>query len=300
MAPEQATGEKSIDERADIFSLGMISFYTLTGILPTQADHIGQVIKLLLTRAIPPLETILPDVPGDVAQLVNRMLSMDPTRRPAAADVAQVLSQYVGHTLAAAPTPAHRAAPSAPDEGLAVAPTLLERRPPPRATDRQASAVAPTRRTQSAESSASGVVSAEVPQANAARSPTAMGTSRAAGAARAALVAAVAAIGVWAAVGRSTPAQVAPARALPPLVTSSMPASTTADAVTVDTDRSAPDAGSLASAQPPPMAVPSSRIRPAPVGAPASGASTAPSASVTGPRTMPTRLQENVVGKPPF
>jgi tRNA A-37 threonylcarbamoyl transferase component Bud32 len=74
MSPEQAFGEKKIDHRADVWSLGIILYRGLTGVLPTQADNLGQILKIIMTNAIRPVRELRPDVPDDLADLVGRML----------------------------------------------------------------------------------------------------------------------------------------------------------------------------------------------------------------------------------
>jgi len=83
MSPEQAFGEKKIDHRADIWSLGIVMFRCLSGELPTRADNLGQILKIIMTRSIPKLSAVAPHVPKELAQLVDKMLSYAPTDRPA-------------------------------------------------------------------------------------------------------------------------------------------------------------------------------------------------------------------------
>ncbi|WP_437624610.1 serine/threonine-protein kinase [Sorangium sp. So ce1151] len=97
MAPEQAFGEREIDHRADIWSLGILLYECLSGMLPTRADNMGQVFKIIVTGAIPPLSEVAPDVPGEVASLVGRMLSRERHDRPAdLIEVAGVLARHAG------------------------------------------------------------------------------------------------------------------------------------------------------------------------------------------------------------
>jgi eukaryotic-like serine/threonine-protein kinase len=96
MAPEQVFGERDVDQRADIWAIGIILYHALTGILPTQADNVGQVLKVIVSRGIWPLTETAPDLPADVTELVDRMLSRDREDRPARLDeVAEVLARHV-------------------------------------------------------------------------------------------------------------------------------------------------------------------------------------------------------------
>jgi len=83
MSPEQAFGEKRIDHRADIWSLGIVMYRCLSGQLPTRADNLGQILKIIMTRAIPKLGEVAPDLPKPVTALVDRMLGYAPAERPA-------------------------------------------------------------------------------------------------------------------------------------------------------------------------------------------------------------------------
>jgi serine/threonine protein kinase len=82
MSPEQAFGEKDIDHRADVWALGIILYECFSGVLPTSASNIGQVLKIVLTGSIPPLASVVPELPPEVTSLVDRMLSQDRARRP--------------------------------------------------------------------------------------------------------------------------------------------------------------------------------------------------------------------------
>ncbi len=82
MSPEQAFGEKRVDHRADIWSLGIVLFRCLSGELPTRADNLGQILKIIMVRSIPRLADAAPEVPKPVAALVDKMLSYEPADRP--------------------------------------------------------------------------------------------------------------------------------------------------------------------------------------------------------------------------
>jgi serine/threonine-protein kinase len=83
MSPEQAFGEKRIDHRADIWSIGIVLYRCLSGQLPTQADNLGQILKVIMTRSIPKLGAVAPELPKPISALVDRMLGYSPSERPA-------------------------------------------------------------------------------------------------------------------------------------------------------------------------------------------------------------------------
>src|SRR5262249_21325591 len=98
MAPEQALGENTVDHSADVWSLGILLFHGLTGNLPTRAENVGKVLKILITHDIPSLRGHT-DVPEDVASLVDRMLAQSPAERPELDEVLRVLSAHAGPEL---------------------------------------------------------------------------------------------------------------------------------------------------------------------------------------------------------
>ncbi len=81
MSPEQATCDSEPDARSDIYSLGAVAYYLLTGRPPF--DH-EKPIKVLISVAhdavVPPSE-IRPNVPEDIEQIVLRCLEKDPDHR---------------------------------------------------------------------------------------------------------------------------------------------------------------------------------------------------------------------------
>lgn len=82
MSPEQVFGEKDLDQRADVWSMGVILYECLSGQRPVEGDNYGQLFKAIATGSITPLEQIAPGVPSDITRLVGRMLSPDRDARP--------------------------------------------------------------------------------------------------------------------------------------------------------------------------------------------------------------------------
>jgi serine/threonine-protein kinase len=117
MSPEQSFGEKDIDHRADVWSLGVMLYECLAGSRPVEGDSIGQVVKRLMTEGIVPIEVITPELPPEVATLIDRMLSRDREGRPDdLREVAAVLERFCAAApIMFGPARAERSDSSPPD-----------------------------------------------------------------------------------------------------------------------------------------------------------------------------------------
>ena len=86
MSPEQAAGEKEIDGRSDLYSLGILSYQMLTGELPFNAPTVAGILMKQITELPPSLADKRPDCPEDLALAVTRCLEKDPENRWPSAD----------------------------------------------------------------------------------------------------------------------------------------------------------------------------------------------------------------------
>jgi hypothetical protein len=80
MSPEQALGQPS-DARGDIYSLGAVGYYLLTGQPPFQGTTAMELIVAHARDPVAPLTQLRPEVPGDVERHVLRCLEKDPEQR---------------------------------------------------------------------------------------------------------------------------------------------------------------------------------------------------------------------------
>ncbi len=85
MSPEQATGDVEPDERSDIYSLGVVAYYLLTGRAPFEGNQPIQILLAHAQRTPPPLSELRPDIPSDLEAVVMRCLYKSPDDRYGAA-----------------------------------------------------------------------------------------------------------------------------------------------------------------------------------------------------------------------
>ncbi|MEQ1827067.1 MAG: serine/threonine-protein kinase [Pirellula sp.] len=80
MSPEQASGEV-VGVQSDLFSLGSVMYFMLTGHPPFRAEGAMAVLNRICNTEHRPLEQINNEVPCEVARLVDRLLSKNPSER---------------------------------------------------------------------------------------------------------------------------------------------------------------------------------------------------------------------------
>ena len=94
MSPEQATGGHELDGRSDIYSLGAVAYYLLTGRPPFEANGgIAVLIAHARDPVVPP-SRVRAGIPEDLERVVLRCLAKDPAERyPDAEGLEQDLCQ---------------------------------------------------------------------------------------------------------------------------------------------------------------------------------------------------------------
>jgi len=80
MSPEQASGE-TVDGRSDLYSLGIVGHYMLSGELPFQGSTVAATLAKQLTQEAPALASVAPEVPKNLSQAMDRCLAKDPEER---------------------------------------------------------------------------------------------------------------------------------------------------------------------------------------------------------------------------
>ena len=86
MSPEQAAGERDIDGRSDLYSLGVVTYQMLTGELPFNAPTVAGILMKQIMEPAPDVTLKRSDVPEDLALAVARCLEKDPENRWPTAD----------------------------------------------------------------------------------------------------------------------------------------------------------------------------------------------------------------------
>jgi eukaryotic-like serine/threonine-protein kinase len=92
MSPEQAAGERTIDGRSDLYSLGILGYQMLAGEPPFLANSTPAILVKHISERPTPIEQRRGDVPQDLARIIMVLLEKDPANRfPSASAVVTAL-----------------------------------------------------------------------------------------------------------------------------------------------------------------------------------------------------------------
>jgi WD40 repeat protein/serine/threonine protein kinase len=96
MAPEAAAGDVAqVDERSDIYSLGVMLYEILTGRLPHGFESYGEFVERVLTEDPVPPRTLNPEVPGLLSAICMKALARDKSSRPpSVAEISGAIDEY--------------------------------------------------------------------------------------------------------------------------------------------------------------------------------------------------------------
>jgi serine/threonine protein kinase len=81
MSPEQAAGKSDIDARSDIYSLGAVAYFLLTGQAPFVRETAMMMLMAHAYEPVVPPANLRPDLPNDLQAVVLRCLEKEPSRR---------------------------------------------------------------------------------------------------------------------------------------------------------------------------------------------------------------------------
>jgi serine/threonine-protein kinase len=83
MAPETILGDAEVDRRADVYALGCVAYFLLTGQLVFEADtSMKMLLQHLNTQPVPPSQRTELPIPRELDELILACLQKDPDRRP--------------------------------------------------------------------------------------------------------------------------------------------------------------------------------------------------------------------------
>ena len=94
MSPEQVSGTEVVDERSDLYSLGGVGYFLLTGVPPFLRATAAETAAAHVHAPVVPPGHVRPDVPADLQSIILRCLSKVPDQRyPSAAALDEALAR---------------------------------------------------------------------------------------------------------------------------------------------------------------------------------------------------------------
>ncbi|HEY3935194.1 MAG TPA: serine/threonine-protein kinase [Gemmatimonadales bacterium] len=80
MSPEQASGD-TVDGRTDLYSLGLVALFALTGTKPITGTSTQQIIVKQLTEILPRAVLLRPEIPAALGEAIDRCVAKSPDER---------------------------------------------------------------------------------------------------------------------------------------------------------------------------------------------------------------------------
>jgi len=95
MSPEQCRGAAHVDDRSDVYSLGVILFEMLSGRALFTAENPNEYLFFHVLEAPPRLASVVEGIPAELANLVDHLLGKAADQRPAMREVAEQLHRLL-------------------------------------------------------------------------------------------------------------------------------------------------------------------------------------------------------------
>ena len=81
MSPEQASGDRDVDARSDVYSLACVVYEMLAGVPPFRGDSMRSTMARHVTEPPRPIRALRPDAPAALESVLARALAKDPVQR---------------------------------------------------------------------------------------------------------------------------------------------------------------------------------------------------------------------------
>lgn len=95
MSPESFNPSEKVDQFADIFSLGILSYELFTGIRPFYGESLAGMMKSIKNDKPAKPKMIISEIPEDVQNIIAAMLQKAPRLRPSAEEISYALTIYL-------------------------------------------------------------------------------------------------------------------------------------------------------------------------------------------------------------
>jgi serine/threonine-protein kinase len=100
MAPEQVRDTKEVDQRVDLYALGVVLYELLSGHKPHPGEGYHAIVAHLLTEPPAPLDSLCDGLSPELVRVVHRTMAKNPADRPqTAAELAHELSAFAGREI---------------------------------------------------------------------------------------------------------------------------------------------------------------------------------------------------------
>ena len=94
MSPEQASGRR-VQPPSDVYSAGMVLYELLAGAHPLRGDTPAETLSNVAAARLPSLAALRPELPDDLAALIDAACAGRPADRPTAADLSEALDELL-------------------------------------------------------------------------------------------------------------------------------------------------------------------------------------------------------------